>query len=232
MKIEIDSSPSYGMAIVTLEKGETVIAETGSMVAMSTAITADPQLSGAGKGGPVEFIKALLFALARRFMAGESVFVNHFTAKQDAQEVMISPAMVGDVKHIELDGTTTYTVQAGSWLASSKDVWSELVWGGFSMLFGGEGAFFLKCGGKGDLLINCYGGLEKVEVNGKYVVDTGHVVAWEGKLKHRIKRAGGWKATLLSGEGLVLEFEGEGIIWLQTRNISSLVSWITPFLPS
>ena len=35
----------------------------------------------------------------------------------------------------------------------------------------------------------------------------------------------------VSGEGMVLEFKGTGTIWLQTRNVPSLVDWVTPFLP-
>ena len=74
--------------------------------------------------------------------------------------------------------------------------------------------------------------VEKVEVDGKYMVDTGHVVAFDGDLKYKIRRVGGWKSTLLSGEGLVLEFSGKGTLWLQTRNINAMVGWITPVLPS
>ena len=123
-------------------------------------------------------------------------------------------------------------------MASTPDVNISLVWGGFSMLFSGEGAFFMECeldeeaeAAQGELLINSYGAIEKVEVDGKYIVDTGHLVAWEGDLDYTIRKAGGWKSTLLSGEGLVLEMEGKGTLWLQTRNLGSLISWIRPQLP-
>ena len=82
------------------------------------------------------------------------------------------------------------------------------------------------------LLINSYGAIEKVEVDGAYRVDTGHVVAFEGDLRYAIKKSGGWTASVLSGEGLVLEFTGKGTVWLQTRNLSALVGWISPHLPS
>jgi uncharacterized protein (TIGR00266 family) len=138
--------------------------------------------------------------------------------------------MVGDVFHIPMAGRTV-TVQATSYLGSTPDVDVSLVWGGFSMLFGGEGAFFLRCSGDGQLLVNSYGAIETVAVDGSYTVDSGHLVAFEGELSYRIKKAGGWKSTLLSGEGLVLEFTGHGNLWLQTRNLGSLLSWITPQLP-
>lgn len=232
MEIELDSRPSYGMAVVTMSKGEKLIAESGAMVAMSTGVLVDTTFNGAGKSGFVGFLKAALAGLARKFLAGESMFVNHFKAREDGQQVMLAPSLVGDVVEVDMAEGKAITVQASSYLASTPDVDVELVWGGFSMLFNGEGAFFLKCRGKaGKLLINAYGAIEKMELDGKYVVDSGHVVAFEGDVKHRAKRVGGWKSTLLSGEGLVLEFEGKGTLWLQTRNLGSFISWITPLLP-
>lgn len=229
MKIDVEARPSFGMATVTLDRGETILAESGAMVAMSQALVVDTGFMGAGSGGLVDWIKAALAGLARKFLAGESMFVNTFRARDDGQQVMLAPAMVGDVVHLPMDGTQHITVQAESYLASTPKVKVDLIWGGISMLLSGEGAFFLKCSGQGDLLINSYGGIEKVEVDGGYVVDTGHVVAWEGPLTYKIRKAGGWGASLLSGEGLVLEFSGKGTVWLQTRNLGSFVGWLSPF---
>jgi uncharacterized protein (TIGR00266 family) len=230
MKIDVESRPSYGMAVVHLDQGEKIIAESGAMVAMSTGLSAESKFNGVGDGGFMGWLKAAMAGLARKFLAGESMFVNHYEATDGGQQVMLAPSMVGDVIHIPL-ANRKVTVQASSYMASTEDVDVSLVWGGFSMLFSGEGAFFLDCSGGGELLINSYGAIEELEVNGSYIVDTGHLVAFEGDLEYKIKKAGGWKSTLLSGEGLVLEFTGTGKLWLQTRNIGSLISWITPQLP-
>jgi uncharacterized protein (TIGR00266 family) len=229
MQIDVEARPSYGLAVVQLNQGETFVAESGSMVAMSTGLAVDSKFNGAGSGF-VGWLKAALVGIARKFLAGESMFVNHYTASKDGQQVLLAPTMVGDVFHIPMAGRTV-TVQATSYLGSTPDVDVSLVWGGFSMLFGGEGAFFLRCSGDGQLLVNSYGAIETVAVDGSYTVDSGHLVAFEGELSYRIKKAGGWKSTLLSGEGLVLEFTGHGNLWLQTRNLGSLLSWITPQLP-
>lgn len=230
MQIEIDSAPSYGMAIVTLDAGETVIAESGAMVAMSSGMDVDTTFNGVGDGGVMDWLQAAFTGLVRRYLGGETLFVNHFKAKKAGQQVMLAPALVGDVVHLQLDGQRRITVQSGSYLASSKGISVDLIWGGFSMLFSGEGAFFLRCRGEGDILVNAYGALEKVEIDGGYKVDGGHVVAFEGDLQYRLRRVGGWKSTMLSGEGTVLEFTGKGTIWLQTRNLSTFLGWITPFL--
>ncbi|MDG1479059.1 MAG: TIGR00266 family protein [Myxococcota bacterium] len=232
MQIELESRPSFGMAVVTLQSGEEITAESGAMVAMSPQVSVDTTFNGTGSGGLMDFLQAAFVGLVRKFLAGETMFVNTFKATGADQQVMLAPAMSGDVVSISLDGQREITVQAGSYLASTKGIKEDLIWGGFSMLFSGEGAFFLKCSGSGELIINSYGAIEKVEVDGSYRVDTGHVVAFEGDLRYAIKKAGGWTASVLSGEGLVLEFTGKGTVWLQTRNLSALVGWISPHLPS
>lgn len=232
MKIDLESRPSYGMAVVTMDKGDLFIAESGSMVAMGPRMSVKTTFNGTGGGGLLDVLEAAFVGLVRKFLAGETLFVNKFRSFEDGQQLMIAPPLSGDVEHLTLEKGQAITVQSSSYLASSHGIKADLIWGGFSMLFSKEGAFFLRCYGEGDLLINCYGAIEKVQVSGRYVVDSGHVVAFEGKLKHQIRKAGGsWKSMLLSGEGLVLEFQGEGTVWLQSRNISALVRWITPSLP-
>jgi len=231
MKIDVEARPSYGMAVVHLDQGESFVAESGSMVAMSPKLKVDTRFNGTGGGGVGGWVLAALTGLARKIFAGESLFVNEYEAEGSGQEVMISPALVGDVEHIELRGRKI-TVQSTSYLGSTPDVNVGMVWGGFSMLFSKEGAFFLECQGDGDLVINAFGAIEKVDIQGGYTVDTGHVVAWEGDLKYKLGRAGNWKSTMLSGEGLVMNFEGQGTVWLQTRNLGSMLGWIRPQLPT
>lgn len=231
MQVDIESRPSYGMAVVTLKEGQSILAESGSMVAMSEAITVDTRFSGTGNGGFLGWLRAALTSLVRMVVVGESMFINHFTARSDGQQVMLAPEMVGDVEKIPMSEGRVITVQSTSFLASDPKVTVGIVWAGLRMMLSKEGAFFLRCSGEGPLLINSYGAIEKIDVDGSYIVDTGHLVAFEGDLDWQIKKVGGWKSTLLSGEGLVMRFNGKGTLWLQTRNFQSLVSWLTPQLP-
>lgn len=229
MQIDVEARPSYALAVVKLDKGESIVAESSAMVAMSTKLDVDTTFNGSRGAGAVEWLTAAFVGLVRKFVAGETMFVNVFTARSDGQEVLLAPAMIGDLVHVGLDGTRKIVVQASSFVACTPGVKQRLVWGGLAMLFSGEGAFFLECSGRGELLFNSYGGLEEIAIDGPYVVDSGHVAAWEGKLTYKLKKAGGWGTAVLSGEGLVVEFEGQGTVWMQTRNLSSLVSWISPF---
>jgi uncharacterized protein (TIGR00266 family) len=229
MQIEIESRPSFAMADVRLQPGETIIAESGAMVAMSPGLSVETRLPGA-QSGFVGAILGFLFAVLRRLLAGESMFVNHFTSNEAGARVLLAPGMVGDVVQLDV-GSAPVTVQATSFLASAPTVSTHLVWGGFSMLFSGEGAFFLRCQGRGALLVNSYGAIDRIDIDGGYIIDSGHVVGWSGELTYEMRRAGSWKSTLLSGEGFVLEFQGRGTVWTQSRNLGALASWITLFLP-
>ena len=219
MKIEVVARPSYAMAVVGLDGGETLAVEAGSMVAMQ------------GVEVQTRLATGFFFALARRAFGGESMFLNRYTARQQGGKVWVAPALVGDIVHHRLDGGELL-VEGGSFLACSTDVAMKLRWGGLRMIFGREGAFFLRCSGQGDLLFNAYGAIEEIPVDGAYTVDTGHVVAFDSSLTARLHRVGGWKSTLFSGEGLVLTFEGHGRLWVQTRSLGALVDWVKPLLPS
>ncbi|MEM4472483.1 MAG: TIGR00266 family protein [Archaeoglobaceae archaeon] len=99
---------------------------------------------------------------------------------------------------------------------SSPTLNIDVKWGGAKTFFAGKGLFLLKIEGSGDLFLSSFGGIEVLEVDGKPSVYTRHIVEFEDSLDFKIKGAGGLKATLFSGEGLVAEFNGKGKVWIQT----------------
>ena len=57
--------------------------------------------------------------------------------------------------------------------------------------------------------------------NEKYIVDNGHLVAWNTKYVLERVASGGIISGLASAEGLVCKFTGPGTVFLQTRNAVS-----------
>lgn len=226
MEFAIQYRPSYSLLGVKLAAGEQVLVEAGSMAAMSDDMAIDTKLSATGG-----LIKSLLLAAGRKFLGGETMFVNIYTAGGQGGRILIAPTLVGDVVHFPLAGNTVL-VQAHSFLASAPAISITPKFGGLKTLLGGEGLFLLAAKGKGDLFLNAYGGIRELDVKGNFIVDTGHVVAFEESLTFQVKKVGGWKSTFLSGEGLVSEFSGQGKLWIQTRNLGALVGWLTPLLPA
>jgi len=67
----------------------------------------------------------------------------------------------------------------------------------------------------------------------RYIVDTGHLVAWEGTTQYTLRKAAaGFFRSMVSGEGIVAEFIGPGEILIQTRNLAALAGLLKPFFPS
>lgn len=52
----------------------------------------------------------------------------------------------------------------------------------------------------------------------KYIVDNGHLVAWNTKYILERVASGGMLSGFASGEGLVCKFTGPGTVFIQTRN--------------
>ena len=59
-----------------------------------------------------------------------------------------------------------------------------------------------------------------------WTVDTGHMVAWTEGVQYAVRKVGGWKSTLFSGEGLVCDLTGPGRIYLQTRSPDDFLGWL------
>ncbi|HLM75251.1 MAG TPA: TIGR00266 family protein, partial [Polyangiaceae bacterium] len=204
--------------------------EAGSMVARSSNLQMEVKLNAGKNAGFFGKLKAIMIALLRKFIGGETFFVNHFSSPQGGF-VWLAPSLSGGIKHIPLQ-SSTMMFSAGSYLASAGDIDLKMRWGGLRAILSKEGAFFVEARGTGEVWVTSYGAIEEVYCNGSYIVDNGHIVGFDSNLTFNIKSAGGGLLGFMaSGEGLVCEFQGTGRILIQTRNTGSLVSWLTPMLP-
>lgn len=222
MKVEILYQPSYSVARVSLDLGEEIQVEAGAMVGMSP----DIQMETHARGG-------VLKSLSRAVLGGESFFVNTYKSKQGGDQILLAPALPGDLSVIELHDQTLL-VQSGAYIASSEGVEVNTKWTGAKTFFGKEGAIMLKVSGTGTLIISSYGAIHAMTLapGEKFVVDTGHLVSFDERVDYRVKKVAGWKSTLLSGEGLVAELTGPGDINIQSRSQTAFLAWLIPQIPT
>jgi len=224
MKYQLLSRPAMTVAKLSLGMGESITCEVGAMIAMSPGLTVETTSRNRGGGGGIA--KGL-----KRMFAGENFFLNHFSARMPDQTLIIGPTMLGDIIHYPLTGGTL-VVQGSSWLASSTGIEIDATWQGLGKaVFSGERAFWVKCSGRGDLILNSFGAIHRIDVNGEYIVDTGHIVAFEDTLSFTIAKAGkSLIGSLLGGEGLVCKFQGQGKLYVQTHNPPSFGKLLGPKL--
>ncbi|HEY8207494.1 MAG TPA: TIGR00266 family protein [Myxococcaceae bacterium] len=230
MNHEIAQGPSFAVLKVGLQRNDVLTAEAGSMVSRFPRVKMRTRLNAPRGAGFFGSLGAFFTALIRKFVAGESIMVNDFTCEEGG-EVTLAPTFSGNIALKRLKGDRVLLTR-GSFLASSGDLQLKMRWGGLRGLLAREGLFFLEVSGTGDLFYTSYGGTLEVPVNGTLTVDTGHIVAFDPSLDFRIRTpGGGFLGLVASGEGLVVEFSGRGTVVLQSRNVSSLTSWLTPRLP-
>jgi uncharacterized protein (TIGR00266 family) len=214
---------AFALAIVKLQAEQSINAEAGAMVTMSGNI----ELQSRMKGG--------LMGALKRAVGGETAFVSTFTARGAEGEVSFAPGSPGDIAAIEMNGQLFY-VQSSSYLAGDTSLTVDTRWGGARSFFGGEGLFVLQIQGSGLLLVSSFGSIHRKRLHHgeRYVVDTGHLVAWEGHMQYELRKASsaGWFRSLVSGEGIVAEFAGPGEILIQTRNLAAFAGMLKPFFPT
>ena len=212
----IDGRPDFSFLTVTLPPGRTLKVEASAMATMDTHIKMKTKMKGGFK----------------RFLSGESLFINEFTAQGSAGEMSIAPGAPGDMEHIYLNNQTIY-LQNSAYVASDPAITIETKWQGLTKgFFSGESFFLIKCSGTGDLWFNTFGAMiELPEVDGSVIVDTGHIVAFTEGLQYDIQKLGGYKSLFFSGEGLVCKFTGKGKIWIQTKKLNALTHWLYWYRP-
>lgn len=217
MRAEIAGNPDVGDVTFYLDQGEQILCEAGAMSRMSADMNMRTRLMG-----------GLIRSVIRRMFAGESLLVAEYTATADGQHVAVSPAQPGTVVRRKMNGDVLM-LTAGSFLACTPSVDLRTRFIGLRSFFSGEAPFFLHASGNGDLYFNSYGAIVEKDVDGEFIVDTGHLVAWEPQLTWRIGGMGGIKQTLFSGEGLVIRFSGKGKVWLQSRHLGGIAGWLTGY---
>lgn len=219
MEAVINGAPAFAHIRIDLAPGESLIAESDAMASMDADLDLQATPNGGWLGAPI-----------RKFLGGESFFVNRFhNATQRSRRLTIVQKTPGDIRRIELNGNSI-CLQRGAFLCCTPGVTIGIRYAGLGAFVAREGLFKLIAGGTGSLWYGAYGGLVERRVEGEYIVDSSHLVAWEPHMKLRIQMAGGLISSITSGEGLVTRVEGSGTIVLQTRSLPGLVGWLNPKL--
>ncbi|KYK28980.1 MAG: hypothetical protein AYK23_01775 [Candidatus Proteinoplasmatales archaeon SG8-5] len=222
METETQFSPSFSMLKFKLKQGQQVQAEKGAMMYKHKNI--DIQTHGR-KGG-------ILKGVVTSALGGESFFVNTFTAAHGPGELALVGPTMGDIKVIDVT-MQGMILQSGAFLASDPNVQLDTKWQGLKGFLSERDFVMLRAGGPGKIWVSSFGGIieRELQVGEILSVDTGHLVAFPDTMQFSVHRVGGWKSTILSGEGLVTDLVGPGKILMQTRHLPAFVAAMAPYLP-
>ncbi|MEB3765820.1 MAG: TIGR00266 family protein [Desulfurococcales archaeon] len=219
MEWTIDKRPAYPVLKVKLSPGEKVSSEPGAMMLIKGNIKIETKSGGILKG------------LARKLMAGESFFLNHYYAGPGGGEIWFVPGVPGDIEAINLSGGA-WIIQDTSYLAHHGDIDISIAWRGMKGLLAEGELVWVKAQGHGIVWVNSYGAIEKIKVDAgeKIVIDNMHFVAMPANVNYKIVKVGGLKTFFLGGEGLAVEVYGPAEVLVQTRILPPLARLLARFI--
>lgn len=209
---------------IKLKSGESIVADTGSMVYMDDAI----QMStGASLGG------GLLKGMSR-WVTGNGLFLTEFKnpSHTDGLEVGLAAHYPGMIMPINLDKCGgTFMCQKQAYLCSQPEVdisiaFTKKLRAGF---FGGEGFILQKLSGTGTAFIHAGGTLykRKLAPGERMKIDAGCLVGFSSNVKYNVGFVGGFKNILFGGEGLFLaELTGPGVVLVQSLPFNKLIGYM------
>ncbi|MFC1454476.1 TIGR00266 family protein [Candidatus Undinarchaeota archaeon] len=223
MKVKKQFGPAYTSATVTLAPNESIQVEGGAMMSHS------PNVQMATHMRDKSFLKSLKVAA----LGSESLFLNTFTAKNGEGEVTLAPAFPGDINTFELNGNG-YIIQSGAYMANEPGIDIDTKWQGLKGALSEGDMIFLYAKGTGKVILASFGAMDAFQLKPgeEYIVDTGHLVAFEDTITYDVELVKGMKSLLLSGEGIVTRIHGPGWVITQSRSIGQFISWLRSYLPS
>lgn len=212
--VTLQGSSAFRYLTVTLEPGQRIITESGSMASMSAELNLDTGFNG-----------GLVRGLLRKYLGGESLFINQFSnPTQKPLQLTLTTPTPGDIVAVELSGETLH-LEPGSFLCSTPGINLGLRWAGIRSFIAREGLFKLSLSGTGTVWFAGYGAVFERKLQGETLVDSGHLIAYDPSIRLKLQLSGGLFGSFFSGEGFVSRLEGEGRYFIQSRSISGLAEW-------
>ena len=227
MKFSMDSHMQFPLVELSLNQGETVFIQRGSMVYHTPNISLNTKLNASGSGLG-RFVKAV----GRSMVSGESTFITQAVAESDNGNLALAPDTPGQVIALEL-GEKQYRLNDGAFLALDGTAFYTMERQSIGKaLFGGQGGLFvMTTQGQGTLLANAFGSIKKIELqNQEVTIDNAHVVAWSQSLDYDIHLENGFWQSIGTGEGVVNTFRGSGEVYVQSLNLQSFAGSLNKYI--
>lgn len=223
MKYELKGG-SFPVVECTLNSGEKMITESGSMCWMDSTMTMETTSNGG--------IKKVL----GRVLSHEKLFQNVYTSTKDGSKITFGTCVPGSIMPVRLTEGQSIICQKSAFLAAYGNIelsifFNKKIGAGF---FGGEGFIMQKISGNGIVFLEVDGSsLEyNLEKDQKLILSTGYLVSMSETCQIDIQTVKGVKNIFFGGEGIFnTVITGPGKVIVQTMPLARLADGIIPFLP-
>lgn len=202
---------------IALQAGETVTAEPGTMLHMTSGMGLDADMGGLGQ------------SCKRCCCAGESMFRLHLQNKsQQVQKVGLTPRFPAKVVPVDLAAHSGLIINRGAFLAAFGTEWKvniQRVGGMAVCCCGGQGLFMNTLHGSGMAFLNAGGTvMTKILAEGEeIIVDPHSVLAFEKSVTLGVRRTGGCMVCCCAGQGLFnATLTGPGFVMVHSMALAKL----------
>ena len=224
MRYEIKGG-SFPIVECTLNNGESMITQSGSMCWMDSSITMETSSNG-GVGKVIG-----------RLFTREKLFQNIYTATKDEAKISFGTCVPGAIMAVELKGGQSIICQKSAFLASYGNIelstfFNKKIGAG---LFGGEGFIMQKLAGEGIVFIEIDGSTKEFNLDKgqQLILSTGYLVSMDDTCSIDVQTVKGLKNIILGGEGIFNTIiTGPGRVTVQTMPLPRLANSIVPYLPT
>jgi len=187
---------------VSMEDGEKIFADSGTLVSKGNNIVMTPKLAG-----------GLVGALERK-ATGATALLTEFEAKGGNGEVAVAGVFPGKIFQVNLKDGQKFTVEKDSFLAAETSVKYNLQMMGFGAAFlGGAGLYLLELCGPGNIFVHVGGDIIEHDIDETHTVEIepGHIAGFDSSLSYKVRLVDNVRTAMFGGVGLFLAtFKGEG----------------------
>lgn len=187
---------------VSLDEGEKIFADSGTLVSKSSNIVMAPKLAG-----------GLISAMERK-ATGTTALLTEFEARGGDGDVAVAGVFPGKIFQITLKEGQKFTVEKDSFLAAEASVKYGLQMMGFGAAFlGGAGLYLLELVGPGNVFVHVGGDIIEHDIDETHTVEIepGHIAGFDSTLNYKVRLVDNISTAMFGGVGLFLAtFTGEG----------------------
>jgi uncharacterized protein (TIGR00266 family) len=212
---------------ITLESGETIVAEAGELGWIGSSIELHTTTAGAGSKG--------VFGAIRRAVGGGTFFMTEYRAVGAPGLVAFATKVPGQILPIDVSRGRAFFIHRHGFLCATPAVELSV---GFQRslgagVFGGQGFILQKIGGEGQAWIELDGEVVTYDLAAGETlrVHPGHVGMFEEGVGFDVTMLRGIRNVLFGADGLFLAaLTGPGRVWLQSLPLSNLAHALAPYL--
>lgn len=213
---------------VSLESGESVVAEVGEFSWMTDSIQMSTGMGG-GVGG-----QGLMGALKRK-IGGSSLLMSTYTAQGAPGLIAFAAKLPGSIMPVDPGQGSEYMVHRHGFLAGTPGI---RISAGFQQsfsagVFAGEGFVLQRIGGEGRAWVELAGEVVPYELapGQSLRVHPGHIGMFEASVAFQVMRVQGIANRYFGGDSHHFGvLSGPGKVWLQSMPLPILAASLAPYL--